>query len=154
MAIAKQVFGFYIPTVNLMGVGAHKQLGERVKTLGGKNVFIVTDKGITGAGITDQIREIVEKDAWAKVAVFDDTIPNPTDKNVQGLSERLAAEKALEAIKTLSLDVGIPSGLKELGVKEKDLKTMAENAQLDACGFTNPRCPKLEDVIEIYKWAM
>jgi alcohol dehydrogenase len=31
---------------------------------------------------------------------------------------------------------------------------MAENAQKDACGFTNPRCPKLEDVITIYKWAM
>jgi len=73
---------------------------------------------------------------------------------VEGLSIRAAAEKALDAIKQLSRDVGIPSGLKELGVKEKDLKTMAENAQKDACGLTNPRCPKLEDVIEIYKWAM
>jgi len=50
--------------------------------------------------------------------------------------------------------VGIPSGLKELGVKEKDLKTMAENAQKDACGLTNPRCPTLEDVIGIYKNAL
>jgi alcohol dehydrogenase len=28
---------------------------------------------------------------------------------------------------------------------------MAENAQKDACGLTNPRCPSLEDVINIYK---
>jgi alcohol dehydrogenase len=89
----------------------------------------------------------------AKVSRFVD-IAVAMGENVAGLSERAAAEKALEAIKTLSLDVGIPSGLKELGVKEKDLKLMAENAQLDACGFTNPRCPKLEDVILIYKWAM
>jgi alcohol dehydrogenase len=73
---------------------------------------------------------------------------------VTGMSKRSAAEKALEAIKTLSKDVGIPSGLAELGVKEKDLKTMAENAQKDACGFTNPRCPTLNDVIEIYRSAL
>lgn len=75
-------------------------------------------------------------------------------ENVEGMSDRAAAEVALEAIKTLSVDVGIPTGLKQLGVKEEDLKTMAENAQKDACGFTNPRCPKLEDVINIYKWAL
>jgi len=48
----------------------------------------------------------------------------------------------------------VPSGLKELGVKEKDLKIMAENAQKDACGMTNPRCPSLDDVIAIYKAAL
>jgi alcohol dehydrogenase len=85
-------------------------------------------------------------------------------KKYRGSSEELksgrnyipidAAELALEAIQTLSHDVGIPRGLKELGVKEEDLKTMAENAQNDACGFTNPRCPSLEEVINVYKAAM
>jgi alcohol dehydrogenase len=72
---------------------------------------------------------------------------------VDGLSTRVAAEKALDAIQVLSKDVGIPRGLDELGVKEKDLAIMAENAQKDACGLTNPRCPTLEDVIQIYKNA-
>jgi alcohol dehydrogenase len=75
-------------------------------------------------------------------------------ENVDGLSVRAAAEKALEAIKTLSTDIGIPAGLSQLGVKEQDLKTMAENAQKDACGLTNPRCPNLDDVVEIYKSAL
>jgi len=75
-------------------------------------------------------------------------------ENVEGLSTRAAADLALEAIKTLSTDVGIPSGLTELGVKEEDLKIMAENAQKDACGLTNPRCPTLDDVIGIYKNAL
>lgn len=388
MAVGEQVFGFYIPTVTLMGIGAHKQAGERVKTLGCKKPLIVTDKGIAKAGIADKIADIVRKDAKAEVVIFDDTIPNPTDKNahdglevfkknkcdsiislgggsshdcgkavgilaanggkiqdyegmdrsakpmppfiainttagtasemtrfciitdtkrkvkmaivdwrvtpnvaindpllmagmpplltaatgmdalthaveayvstiatpvtdacalkaieliaehlraatanggdmvardgmayaeylagmafnnaslghvhamahqlggfynlphgvcnaillptverfnliakmdrfidiavtlgenVEGLSPRAAAETALDAIKTLSKDVGIPSGLKELGVKEADLKIMAENAQKDACGLTNPRCPSLDDVIAIYKSAM
>ena len=388
MAVGEQVYGFFIPTVTLMGVGAHKEIGKQVKVLGGKKPFICTDKGITKAGITQQIVDLVKKDAGVDCVVIDETVPNPTDtnvhdglkvfqdkkcdliislgggsshdcgkgigivstnggnirdyegvdksskpmppfiainttagtasemtrfciitntsnhvkmaivdwrvtpnvaindpllmagmppaltaatgmdalthaveayvsiiatpvtdacalqamqliagnlraavangadmvardnmayaeylagmafnnaslghvhamahqlggfynlphgvcnaillphverfnliakvdrfvdiatamgENVEGLSPRDAADKALEAIKKLSADVGIPSGLKELGVKEKDLKLMAENAQKDACGFTNPRCPTLDDVIQIYKWAL
>jgi alcohol dehydrogenase len=75
-------------------------------------------------------------------------------ENIEGLSTRAAADLALESIQTLSIDIGIPSGLKTLGVKKEDLKTMAENAQKDACGLTNPRCPTLDDVIEIYKNAL
>jgi alcohol dehydrogenase len=388
MAVAEEVFGFYIPTVTLMGVGAHKKVGEQVKVLGGKKPLIVTDKGITKAGITQTIADLIKKEAKVEAVVFDETIPNPTDKNVHdglkvftdnkcdmiislgggsshdcgkgigivatnggkihdyegvdkskkamppfiainttagtasemtrfciitdlsrkvkmaivdwrvtpnlaiddpllmvgmppaltaatgmdalthaveayvstiatpitdacalkameliagnlraavangsdmkardnmcyaeylagmafnnaslghvhamahqlggfydlphgvcnaillphverfnmiakmdrfvniaramgekvdGLSLRAGAERALEAIKMLSEDVGIPKGLKELGVKEEDLKIMAENAQKDACGFTNPRCPTLGDVVEIYRGAL
>ncbi len=388
MALADQTYGFYIPTVTLMGIGAHKDLGAQIKSLGGKKPFICTDKGITKVGLTEQIAELIRKDAGVEPVIFDETIPNPTDKNVHdglkifkdkkcdmiislgggsshdagkgigivatnggnirnyegvnkstkpmppfiainttagtasemtrfciitdtdrkvkmaivdwrvtpnlaindpllmagmpplltaatgmdalthaieayvstiatpvtdacalqaidliskylraavangqdmeardkmayaeylagmafnnaslghvhamahqlggfydlphgvcnaillphverfnmiakmsrfadiartlgepvdGLSQRAAAERALEAIKDLSRDVGIPSGLKELGVKEKDLRVMAENAQKDACGLTNPRCPKLDEVIEIYRTAL
>ena len=75
-------------------------------------------------------------------------------ENIEGLSVREAADVALEAIEQLSADVGIPSGLAELNVKEKDLKTMAENAMKDACMLTNPRTATLEDVINIYKAAL
>jgi len=75
-------------------------------------------------------------------------------ENIEGLSERAAADVAIDAIKILSTDVGIPSGLTQLGVKEDDLKIMAENAQKDACGLTNPRCPTMEDVIDIYRNAL
>jgi alcohol dehydrogenase len=82
MAVGEQVFGFYIPTVTLMGIGAHKQVGEQVKTLGGTKPFICTDKGITRAGISQQIVDIIKKDAGVDCVVFDETIPNPTDTNV------------------------------------------------------------------------
>ncbi len=75
-------------------------------------------------------------------------------ENVTGLSVREAADKALAAIRKLSADVGIPAGLTELGVKEEDLKIMAENAMKDACSFTNPRKATLEDVINIFKVAL
>jgi alcohol dehydrogenase len=75
-------------------------------------------------------------------------------ENINGLSTRDAAEKGLDAIVQLSRDVGIPAGLTELGVKEKDFQVMAENAMKDACSATNPRKAKLEDVIQIFKNAM
>ncbi|ROQ93423.1 iron-containing alcohol dehydrogenase [Desulfosoma caldarium] len=388
MAVREQVYGFFIPTVTLMGIGAHKEIGKQIKVLGGKKPFLCTDKGIVHAGVADQIIKILKEDAGLEVVVFDETVPNPTDvnvhdglkvfqqngcdsiislgggsshdcakgiglvatngghirdyegidksskamppfiavnttagtasemtrfciitntdtkvkmaivdwrvtpnvaindpllmmgmppaltaatgmdalthaveayvstiatpvtdacalkaieliaenlraavangndveardkmayaeylagmafnnaslghvhamahqlggfydlphgvcnaillphverfnmiakmerfadiaaamgENIAGLSTRCAAEKALEAIVTLSQDVGIPRGLRELGVQEKDIPIMAQNAQKDACGLTNPRCPTLEDVIQIYKNAL
>jgi len=73
---------------------------------------------------------------------------------VDGLSARAAAECALDAIKQLSSDVGIPAGLRELGVKEKDFPLMAENAMKDACSFTNPRLATLQDIVQIFKNAL
>ncbi len=75
-------------------------------------------------------------------------------ENVEGLSVFDAGQAAIDAIKRLSALIGIPSGLKELGVKEEDFKIMAENAMKDACSLTNPRIAKLEDVIQIFKNAM
>jgi len=75
-------------------------------------------------------------------------------ENIEGLSVREAAEVAIESIQILSEDIGIPSGLTELGVKESDLKLMAENAMKDATSLTNPRQATLEDIIQIYKNAL
>jgi alcohol dehydrogenase len=75
-------------------------------------------------------------------------------ENIDGLSTRDAADKAIAAIKKLSADVGIPAGLTELGVKEQDFEVMAGNAMKDACGATNPRIPTLKDVIAIFAAAM
>ncbi|HEX3015239.1 MAG TPA: iron-containing alcohol dehydrogenase [Desulfobacteria bacterium] len=75
-------------------------------------------------------------------------------ENIDGLSIRDAADKMLTAIQKLSGDIGIPAGLTELGVKEQDLNTMAENAMKDACALTNPRKATLDDIIQIYKNAL
>ena len=75
-------------------------------------------------------------------------------ENICGLSLMDAAAKGIAAIRKLSAAIGIPAGLKELGVKETDLRIMAENAMKDACMLTNPRNATLEQVIDIYKAAM
>jgi alcohol dehydrogenase len=86
-------------------------------------------------------------DRYADIAEF---MGVPTE----GMSVTEAAAAGIEAIRELSASIGIPSGLTELNVKEEDLKTMAENAQKDACMLTNPRSATLDQVIAIYKAAM
>ena len=75
-------------------------------------------------------------------------------ENIEGLSVRDAADLAIASIKKLSADIGIPAGLKELGVKEEDFEIMAKNAMKDACSLTNPRIATLQDIIGIFKAAM
>ena len=81
MAVREQVYGYFIPSVTLIGIGAAKQIPEKIKALGGSKPLIVTDKGITGAGITKQITDLLDA-AKMKYVVYDETIPNPTDTNV------------------------------------------------------------------------
>jgi alcohol dehydrogenase len=63
-------------------------------------------------------------------------------------------QDALNAIRVLSADIGIPKGLTELGVKEADLPLLATNALKDACGLTNPIQPTHEEVVGIFRAAM
>jgi len=82
MAIGEQVYGYFIPTVSLMGVGAHKQVPAQVKTLGGTSVFLVTDAYLgRPGGMADDIKGMLEAEG-IKVTLFAGAEPNPTDKNV------------------------------------------------------------------------
>ena len=58
---------------------------------------------------------------------------------------------AINAVKKLSEDVGIPKILREIGVKEEDLQLLAESAMADACTPGNPRNTSIEEIFEIYK---
>ncbi len=74
--------------------------------------------------------------------------------DVENLSNEEGADAALAAIVELSTAVGIPAGLKDLGVKEEDFDVLSENALKDACGFTNPIQATHAEITEIYRQAM
>ncbi len=57
-------------------------------------------------------------------------------------------------IKLLKKSTGIDRTLKQVGVREKDIPKLAENAMNDPCIVTNPRRPNKEDVEEIFKNAL
>ena len=71
-----------------------------------------------------------------------------------GASVVVNAERCLAAIRTLSADIGIPSGLSALGVKADDIPTLASNALKDACGLTNPRQANQADIEGIFRNAL
>jgi alcohol dehydrogenase len=81
MALADQTYGFFIPTVSLMGVGCSKEAGPQAKALGATKLLIVTDAGLSKMGVADKIKAQLEE-AGLQAVVFDGAEPNPTDKNV------------------------------------------------------------------------
>ncbi|MDB8793132.1 iron-containing alcohol dehydrogenase [Romboutsia sp. 1001216sp1] len=74
-------------------------------------------------------------------------------ENIDGLSVHEAAEKAIDAMFRLSKDIGIPTSLKEMGIKEEDFEYMAEMALKDGNAFSNPRKGNKQDIINIFKAA-
>ena len=75
---------------------------------------------------------------------------------VEGTEKMTQAEyrkAAVDAVRQLSKDVGIPQDLKAI-VKEEDVKFLAESAMADACRPGNPKDPTLEDIIGLYHSLM
>ena len=57
---------------------------------------------------------------------------------------------AVDAVRKLSQDVGIPSDLKEI-VNPDDIPFLAESAYADACRPGNPKDTSVEDITALYK---
>ena len=72
-------------------------------------------------------------------------------EGVDSMSQDEYRKAAIDAVKKLSEDVGIPKVLNEIGVKEEDLQALAESAMADACTPGNPRDTSIEEILEIYK---
>ena len=69
----------------------------------------------------------------------------------EGMSKEEAAQAAVEAVKALSIKVGIPQHLSELGIKEEDLPKLAASAFKDVCTPGNPREVTEEIILDLYK---
>jgi alcohol dehydrogenase len=75
-------------------------------------------------------------------------------EQVQGLSERAAAEKAIQAVEQLSRDVGLPEGLSIYGVKEEDLPALSETIAGLYMVPLSPRVAKAAEILEICRAAL
>ncbi len=73
-------------------------------------------------------------------------------KGVDDMSQEEYRDAAIEAVKKLSADVGIPTTLDK--IKEEDLDTLATDALNDACYPGNPREATKEQVIEMFRMLM
>ena len=70
--------------------------------------------------------------------------------NTEKMSKEEYQKAAIDAVKKLAEDVGIPKDLKNI-VKPEDVDFLSQSAMDDACRPGNPRDPKLEDIQELFK---
>lgn len=90
-----------------------------------------------------------ESDAKAKFR----TIANAMGVDTSKMDDDQAAQAAVDAVKALAIKVHIPQHLKEIGVPESGLPTLAQAAFNDVCTPGNPRKATVEDILALYKKA-
>lgn len=73
--------------------------------------------------------------------------------NTDGMSLEEGVRAAIEAVKNLSLSIGIPQKLHEINVREEDLHQLAIDAFNDVCTGGNPRPTSVEDIEALYHKA-
>jgi alcohol dehydrogenase len=71
--------------------------------------------------------------------------------DTEGMDTEEARAACIDAVKKLSVAVGIPEDFTTLGVKKEDVDQLADFAMVDACTPGNPRDPKKEDMVELYQ---
>ena len=69
---------------------------------------------------------------------------------VHSMSREEYRKAAIDAVKKLSADVGIPADLKEI-VKKEDIPFLAQSAYDDACRPGNPKERSVEDITRLYE---
>ena len=106
--------------------------------------------GVANAMLLPTVEEynlVANPEKFRDIAIF-------MGKKVDGLSLMDAAHAAIDAMRELAEDVGIPSGLAQMGVKEEDFELMATNALKDGNAFSNPRKGTKDDIIALFRKAM
>ena len=71
-------------------------------------------------------------------------------EGVDSMSQEEYRKAAIDAVKKLSEDVGIPADLKEI-VKREDIPFLAQSAYDDACRPGNPKETSVEDITKLYE---
>lgn len=105
-----------------------------------------TPHGVANAII---LPTVMEYNASATGTKYKD-IAEAMGVDTTGMDQATYRQAAIDAVKQLSQDVGIPSNLKDI-VKEEDLDFLAESAYADACRPGNPRETSVEEIKALYQ---
>lgn len=74
--------------------------------------------------------------------------------DVTGMTPAEYKKAAVDAVRQLSIDIGIPQKLNEIGVKEKDIPALAEFASKDVCTPGNPRDTSVAEIEALFRKAL
>ncbi|MBO5489273.1 MAG: lactaldehyde reductase [Eubacterium sp.] len=106
-----------------------------------------TPHGIANAII---LPTVMEYNAEATGEKYRDIAKAMGVEGTENMSQEEYRKAAIDAVKQLSMDVGIPQDLKE-NVKEEDIPFLAQSAYDDACRPGNPKETSVEEIAELYK---
>jgi alcohol dehydrogenase len=76
------------------------------------------------------------------------------DANIEGLPLREAAWKAVEEVRRLSADVGIPGKMSDLQITDTHFKEMAADAVKSPPYLSNPRRCTVEELVGVFQKAL
>jgi alcohol dehydrogenase class IV len=96
---------------------------------------------------------VMEYNLQARVAKFAD-IAEALGEDTDGLSDYDAACLAVEAVRRLNEDLGIPERLREVGVKAAGIPAMARAAVQSGNIQVNPRKTTLKDMEALFRTAV
>ena len=68
-----------------------------------------------------------------------------------GMTKDEAAQAAVDAVRKLSIDVGIPQTLREINIPEEGIAKLSKDALADVCTGGNPKDVTLEDIEKLYR---
>ncbi|MDU3078317.1 MAG: lactaldehyde reductase [Mixta calida] len=70
------------------------------------------------------------------------------------MDDEAASHAAIQALRQLADDVGIPAGFRQLGIEDKDIEGWLDKALADPCAPANPRTATRGQVRELYQRAL
>ncbi len=106
-----------------------------------------TPHGIANAII---LPTVMEYNAEATGEKYRDIAKAMGVKGTENMTQEEYRKAAVEAVKKLAADVGIPADLKEI-VKKEDIPFLAQSAYDDACRPGNPKETSVEDITKLYE---
>ena len=106
-----------------------------------------------GIAVSILLPHVMEFNLVAALPRFVD-IARALGEPVEGLSTRAAAERAVEAVRRLARDIGIPEGLRRFGVGEADIPRVCAEAMKSGNIAVNPRLVRQEDLEAICRAAL
>lgn len=109
-----------------------------------------TPHGIANAII---LPTVMEYNADATGEKYRDIAKAMGVEGTEKMSQEEYRKAAVDAVRKLSEDVGIPKNLREI-VKEEDIPFLAQSAYDDACRPGNPKETSVADITELYKSLM
>ncbi len=109
--------------------------------------FYDTPHGVANAIL---LPTVMEYNAPATGSKYRDIAKAMGVPGTESMSEAEYRKAAIDAVRKLSADVGIPADLKEI-VKPEEVHALAESALADACTPGNPKDPTVEDIEQLYR---